>query len=148
MREEKCWKTLDGRVIPIRFLTTTHLGNTMTQQNRLRGSVPQALLDEWTKREAEGVTAKARRFIGRVLGNYYKGTAKFGYDQKAKFKKLNDEIVEKNRKYDKEFEDMVAQCNDDCYGCNPQDFEDTLVNGKSKPSVEKLRCYDGGLDQG
>lgn len=119
---DTCWTTLDGRRIPIRFMTTTHLGNAMTHQMRLRGAVYPPLLEEWTLREKEGIYAKARRFAGRVFGNYYKGSSKYGKAQKAKFQKLNDELVEKNRKYDKEFENMLAQANHD--------------------------FYDGGLDQG
>lgn len=35
------WTTLDGRKIPIRFMTTTHLGNAMSHQMRICGEIYQ-----------------------------------------------------------------------------------------------------------
>lgn len=132
---DACWRTLDGRQIPIRFMTTTHLGNAMTHQVRVRGEVYPPLLEEWTLREKEGIYAKARRFVGRVLGNYYKGSSKYGEAQKKKFQELNDQLVaEKNKRYDEEFLSILAKGNrDDAYVKYTPEWALGLDDGKSTP---------------
>lgn len=91
--KERCWKTLDGRVIPIKYMTTTHLSNAMHHSSKLGATANlDILLPEWHKREKESVWTKATRFFGRVTGNYYKGSTKFGVAQKKKFQELYDEI--------------------------------------------------------
>lgn len=73
----KYWYTLDGRKIPIKYMTTTHIGNSLhmlsvTGNTRFKPD----LLEEWTLREKEGIFRKARRFIGRIAGRYYSAKSK------------------------------------------------------------------------
>lgn len=76
MKELKLWKTLDGRIIPIKYMTTTHLANSMHMLFKNNMPYPD-LLEEWTLREKEGIWSKIRRGIARWRGNYYKGTPKY-----------------------------------------------------------------------
>lgn len=62
----------------------------MTHQNRIFGKVYEPLLEEWERREAEGILPKAYRCFRRVLGNYYKGSAKFTAKKKEQFNQLNE----------------------------------------------------------
>lgn len=73
----KNWTTLDGRTIPVKYMTTTHLANAMYHCDKNAEKIPamslykEGLLVEWDKRQKEGIWPKAKRFMGRVLGRYY-----------------------------------------------------------------------------
>lgn len=89
------WTTLDGRTIPIRDMTTTHIGNAMYYLCKHGYLNYPHLLKEWTLRETESLWRKIKRQIRRAWHGWYKKTPKIQSPfYKPTFEHLTEDILD------------------------------------------------------